>query len=116
MTPLYGRGRQAEPLAAYRDARARLIEEIGIEPGKELQMLERRILRQDESLDMTMPQPNPVGAETTAERRTTVRAGSGLTAVVPAGELRSFVDASGNQRNSRTPTQGTRRRLALGAF
>jgi DNA-binding SARP family transcriptional activator len=50
MLALYRDGRQAEALEAYRAARARLVEEIGLEPGPELHDLERRILAQDESL------------------------------------------------------------------
>ena len=50
MLALYRSGRQAEALAAYRDTRRVLDEELGIEPGQELRELERRILAQDERL------------------------------------------------------------------
>src|SRR5262249_3713961 len=49
MLALYRAGRQAEALAAYRDARAAL-DEIGIEPSNELRRLEQAILRQDTAL------------------------------------------------------------------
>jgi DNA-binding SARP family transcriptional activator len=48
---LYRSGRQAEALAAYQEARAALVEELGIEPGKALRDLHRAILRQDPVLD-----------------------------------------------------------------
>jgi YVTN family beta-propeller protein len=48
---LYRSGRQADALASYRDARRALIAELGIEPGRELQELERAILAQDPELD-----------------------------------------------------------------
>jgi predicted ATPase len=47
---LYRSGRQTEALAAYRDARSTLIDELGVEPGPALQEMERAILRQDASL------------------------------------------------------------------
>jgi len=55
MLALYRDGRQAEALAAYRSARSRLVEEIGVEPGPELQTLEARILAQDPSLAAGRP-------------------------------------------------------------
>lgn len=47
---LYRAGRQADALAAYRDARSYLNEQLGIEPTIELQQLERAILQHDPSL------------------------------------------------------------------
>lgn len=51
MTVLYRLGRQSEALAAYRDVRTRLREELGIEPGPHLQRLHQAILVQDPMLD-----------------------------------------------------------------
>ena len=50
MLALYGSGRQAEALQAYRDARRALVDELGVEPGPELQALYSSILRQERSL------------------------------------------------------------------
>ena len=55
MLALYRCGRQAEALQAYRDARRALVDELGIEPGKQLQELEQAILRQDAALDVAVP-------------------------------------------------------------
>lgn len=51
MVALYRSGRQAEALDAYRQARSALIDELGLEPSRELQELERSILTQDPQLD-----------------------------------------------------------------
>jgi DNA-binding SARP family transcriptional activator/tetratricopeptide (TPR) repeat protein len=51
MLALYRSGRQAEALDVYRDTRRTLVEELGIEPGRELKDLERRVLAQDPGLD-----------------------------------------------------------------
>ena len=48
---LYRSGRQSEALEAYRSARAALIDELGIEPGRAMRDLHRAILRQDPALD-----------------------------------------------------------------
>ena len=45
MLALYRSGRQAEALDAYQEARARFVEELGIEPGPELRRLQAEILR-----------------------------------------------------------------------
>ena len=47
MLALYRAERQADALAAYRRARAVLDEELGLEPGEELQRLEQAILRHE---------------------------------------------------------------------
>jgi DNA-binding SARP family transcriptional activator len=56
MLALYRSGRQAEALAAYRDARQTLLGELGIEPTRALQELQKSILAQDPSLDAA-PRP-----------------------------------------------------------
>jgi DNA-binding SARP family transcriptional activator/tetratricopeptide (TPR) repeat protein len=55
MLALYRDSRQAEALAAYRQARQLLVEELGTEPGPELQQLHRQILDADPALIVTGP-------------------------------------------------------------
>jgi DNA-binding SARP family transcriptional activator len=52
MLALYRSGRQAEALGRYRRLRTMLATELGIEPSPGLRDLERRILRQDPTLDV----------------------------------------------------------------
>ena len=52
MTALYRASRQADALAAYRRARAVLVEEFGLEPSAELRRLEQQVLEQDPDLDV----------------------------------------------------------------
>ena len=51
MLALFRCGRQGDALAAYRDARRTLVDELGIEPTRELRELEHAILVQDPALD-----------------------------------------------------------------
>ena len=64
MTALYRSGRQADALAAYAAAVGRLAEELGLDPGPQLQRLHADVLRQDPSL--TAPIPIPMPAESRA--------------------------------------------------
>jgi YVTN family beta-propeller protein len=52
MLALYRAERQADALAAYRQARTALVEELGLVPSDHLQELEKAILRHDPELDL----------------------------------------------------------------
>lgn len=47
MLALYRAGRQADALAAYRRARRQLGDQLGLDPGEELERLQQQILRQE---------------------------------------------------------------------
>ncbi|HEY5108492.1 MAG TPA: BTAD domain-containing putative transcriptional regulator, partial [Acidimicrobiales bacterium] len=50
MVALYRCGRQSDALAAYGRVRRTLVDELGLEPGQELQVLERQVLEQSAGL------------------------------------------------------------------
>jgi DNA-binding SARP family transcriptional activator len=54
MLALYRSGRQAEALQAYQEGRRILVDQLGIEPSRELQQLHGAILRQD--VDLQAPE------------------------------------------------------------
>ena len=59
MLALYRSGRQAEALAAYRDACSLLRDELGLTPSAELRELECMILRHDPGLEVERPDAAP---------------------------------------------------------
>ncbi len=60
MLALYRAGRQADALTAYRTLRQTLDDELGIQPSAEVESLHRRVLQQDPSLDLVLPEPSEV--------------------------------------------------------
>lgn len=61
MLAFYRSARQSDALGAYREARAFLVGELGIEPGEALRELHAAILRQDPSLGLAVTSSLPPG-------------------------------------------------------
>jgi len=89
MLALYRAGRQADALAAYRDGRRRLVGELGLEPGPQLQELERAILRQDEALAV----PRGTATASRPRRRRTLWAGLALLVAAAAAVVAAVLAA-----------------------
>ena len=63
LVTLYRCGRQAEALEAYRVARRRFVDQLGVEPSPELRRIERAILDHDPSLEAPPRRARPTGGE-----------------------------------------------------
>ena len=63
MLALYRSDRQADALQAYQNARRRLVEDLGIEPGAPLRELEQAVLAQDPALALPAVVAKPSEAE-----------------------------------------------------
>ena len=75
MLALYRSGRQADALESFRDARRSLVDDLGLEPSKELRELEQAILAQDPALDAPARRPPPAPA---GRRRGLALVGAGI--------------------------------------
>jgi class 3 adenylate cyclase/tetratricopeptide (TPR) repeat protein len=84
MLALYRAGRQPDALDVYADARSRLVDELGVEPGKALRELHQAILRQDPALDLAAP----AGPSEGRARRTSVGREAELAAPEASADLR----------------------------
>lgn len=72
MEALHASGRRADALNAYQEARRHLSEELGVEPGAELQQFHVRLLREsaEESSPAELPPPTVAPAPVVAHRPT----------------------------------------------
>ena len=84
MLALYRSGRQAHALEVYRETRRVLIEQLGIEPGRELQDLEAAILRHDPVLDA------PAGASAASAQSAATKPAAQVPAIAFVGREREL--------------------------
>jgi DNA-binding SARP family transcriptional activator/streptogramin lyase len=110
MLALYRSGRQAEALEVYREGRTLLSDELGLEPGTDLQRLERAILEQDPALDVPAKQRGAAADGTPPEgargrgRGRLVAAGVLLAAVaIAAAALGYLLVADGSRAAAGVP-------------
>jgi DNA-binding SARP family transcriptional activator/ABC-type transport system substrate-binding protein/streptogramin lyase len=102
MLALYRSGRQAEALRVYGDARKRLVEELGLEPGKALQDLEQAILRHDPSLDLA-PAPARADKASSRKRRPALLAALALVLAAVAAAAGVVLASGGTQSSQAQP-------------
>jgi YVTN family beta-propeller protein len=89
MIALYRSGRQAEALDAYRQGRRMLLDELGLEPSRRLQELERAVLSQNPTLDLPAPAAAPVRR---ARRRGGVLIAIGATLLLAAAVAAAVIE------------------------
>jgi DNA-binding SARP family transcriptional activator len=90
MTALYRCGRQAEALETYRNARAQLRDELGVEPGPALREVERAVLQHDGAL--AAPIITPARVRGLLRRRSAI---AGAVLIVAAGVVVASFAATG---------------------
>jgi DNA-binding SARP family transcriptional activator/pimeloyl-ACP methyl ester carboxylesterase len=86
MLALYRSGRHAEALASYQAFRRTLSEELGIEPSSSLRELERLMLKQDPSLELSADAETRVA--TSSRARENVSAAEGEVRYARSGDIR----------------------------
>ena len=94
MLALYRSGRQVGALEVYRNTRRFLVDELGVEPGTDLQRLEQAILRHDPQLEApAIESPRVAAAEPDSRPRPLRKTVSLLSAALtPPAKLRAQLD------------------------
>jgi DNA-binding SARP family transcriptional activator/tetratricopeptide (TPR) repeat protein len=93
MRALYRAGRQADALEAYRRARRALVDELGVEPGRQLREVERLVLAQDPTLDQPVSSAVQPAVFRAAERAVLTCEPTHQTTTGPSAERRMVVMA-----------------------
>ena len=130
MLALYRAGRQVEALELYREGRRLLVDELGVEPGRALQNLERAILAHDDSLGRRRPPSRTVrrrpallvafggllvaAAAATAVAVDLTRPGGGAISSVVHGNSLAAVDPSTGRVVAEVPVGATPTAAAFG--
>ncbi|WP_080793639.1 BTAD domain-containing putative transcriptional regulator [Corynebacterium pacaense] len=105
MLALYRVGRPDDALAAYRQARAAFLNELGLEPGTELRALHRRLLDRDEGLRGPTRRARQAPHTVVLPRRHNVLIGreaevSALTSMLTTDQLVTIVGPAGCGKTS----------------
>ena len=109
MVALYRCGRQVEALEQYERLRRTLDEELGLQPGSELQRLSAQIVRQDESLHASVAAAGQMPrVRLSRPRRRLPLVGAAIVAAVAAIASLAFVAGA-----AESPPHGASNRVAL---
>jgi DNA-binding beta-propeller fold protein YncE len=115
MLALYRSGRQTEALESYRDFRRTLSADLGLEPGPELQRLERSILRHDDSLDLPAS-PEEAALPAPRQSRVFLAVAAGVALAALAAALAWVLLARGDEPAEAAPVVETAASRTLAAI